>query len=113
MSDDVPIDYDGAVIILDDWIGHAVEVVIGFADGPSHLAGLHGVLALRESDGGRIDGHRLYEVGAAGWFTTRREWNESEQVERPVTYNSDTDELCFEAWDGSLTVSRSSLASPT
>jgi hypothetical protein len=85
---------------------------VEFADGPSHLAGMHGELRRPEQDAQTIDAGPdaglMFNVGASGWFRLNREVDSDSGTERLAEFDRGRQKLVFGYYDGALHVARSS-----
>ncbi len=114
MPETTDLTFDAAVARLTSWVGGTVEAWVEFADGPSHVAGMHGELGEVEDQtvDARSQQSRTFSVGESAWFRLVRSYeNDSERL-RPVEFVAHPPELMFDWEDGTLHIVRSSSSSP-
>jgi hypothetical protein len=116
MPDRELLSFDAAVARLISWVGLTVEAWVEFADGPSHVAGMHGELREAANEGiidassGRA---RTFTVGASAWFRLTPCYGDDAQTEHTVQFVTQPSKLMFDWRDGTLHVARSSIGSPS
>ncbi len=116
MPDSELLRFDAAVARLSSWVGLTVEAWVEFADGPSHLAGMHGDLrevASEDTVDARLGQARTFAVGASAWFRLTPYYADDTQTEHPVQFVAQPPKLMFDWGDGTLHVARSSSGSPS
>lgn len=63
------IDFDGALAVLDGWVGRGVVVAVDSADGPPELAGMSGVLRAGGTGSFELEGSESwFRVPSGPWF---------------------------------------------
>jgi hypothetical protein len=108
--------FDAGLARLRSWVGHTVEAWVELADGPSHLAGMNGVLASGNdgfAPGADLEESQTFTVGESGWFRVVRGYADDDaQIECSVAFAASPPRLVFEWGDGLLHVVRSSTGDP-
>lgn len=103
--------FDAAVARLISWVGLTVEAWVEFADGPSHIAGMHGDLreaANEDTIAASLGRASTFTVGASAWFRLTPHYADDTQTEHPVEFVTQPPKLMFDWGDGTLHVARSS-----